>query len=1026
MRLFLVVLAFLYLLASNIYASGLNDYLDTLSLNKWVAVSTNNIDNVKPSPLPSGSHDNVIDAWSGGTYRADGNEFLVWGGGHADYAGNELYSFNMDSLKWFRIWGPTPNDDIPESGTNETYDDGNPGSRHTYDGLTYIPAPYNGDGAFFSYGGSLWYTGNASVTCWTFSFSDSTWDAVETISTGTVHARTCYDYINGDVYVSHTSTITKFDTSNNTAIEVYTPSYSGDGAMAFSGIDTSVYYFAGGTLYKYSINGDSHSSVSTSGETGVQSSGAHCLEYERNMEQLIGWSGGQDIYVLNMSTHEWSITTMSGADPGSYPDAGTFGRFFYMEDYNAIGVVNSTTGSLYVAKLSTSTGGSNSGSVIQTFSLTADTTDTCAFTVGLAFKKGDVTSVENMTMDIDDYQVEEMKTWNDGSLKHAIVSGTASMTANTAKSINVYDNGTRPSGTTLAESDIVTASPSASVGLSGIDTISLGDLLGSPVRTWIDGISMVEAHYQTDVSNDLSVSFHVRLYSSDDIWIRATVENGLLTTDGTSNESYTPFIEIDGDTVFSNGGASLTHYANTRYAYEGWIGNDPDIYISQDCDYLESTGLVPNYWKDASETALNGLDTIYTINSNEGWTASMGEAGFQDQIGLLPLWDALYITSDGDRRAYKSVIVNAKALNHYGIIWGDSVLNKPIILTKYDDWTVDGSGGGGASNIVRGSLTWNGSHHGSGGYFAYLITGDYYHLETMKYQTSLCYLVISSSRGDDTTRVMISTSTRAVAWTHRTVGQCVAIAPSDTSIEQYHDWLHYSSTYWESERTTEGMNQIGYIYDYSASAPNFAYGPGETAPWMQHFFQQTFGYITDCEPLSNMTYWKNVRDYLYQGSVGILGPNGTDYYCFTNAGAYSIVISAVDDVTDPTVWYDSWGDVFEATTGSPNTSCANTLTGSSGSAPSSAETGYWGNLLPAIAYAVEDTATGAYDAWTRLTGATNWSDVENAGFEDIPVWGIYPRATPQADGNGSSSTVRTMKPGGPGVVKEGGTGVLKP
>jgi hypothetical protein len=75
--------------------------------------------------------------------------------------------------------------------------------------------------------------------------------------------------------------------------------------------------------------------------------------------------------------------------------------------------------------------------------------------------------------------------------------------------------------------------------------------------------------------------------------------------------------------------------------------------------------------------------------------------------------------------------------------------------------------------------------------------------------------------------------------------------------------------------------------------------------------------------------------------------------------------------------------------------CTNTLQGTDAGVPSAAETGYWGNLLPAIAYAVDHGATGASAAWARLTGADNWSIVENSGFDNIPIWGIIPRESAQ-------------------------------
>src|SRR5262249_3079213 len=123
-----------------------------------------------------------------------------------------------------------------------------------------------------------------------------------------------------------------------------------------------------------------------------------------------------------------------------------------------------------------------------------------------------------------------------------------------------------------------------------------------------------------------------------------------------------------------------------------------------------------------------------------GWTPAMGGTGFQQQIGLLPLWDALYVTSGADARAYRSVIANAKALNSYAIVWNDSATGMPVKPTDRSNWTVLGPGGGGGSPPGAGALIWDAPHHGSGGYIAYLITGEYYYLETMENQSSQCYL----------------------------------------------------------------------------------------------------------------------------------------------------------------------------------------------------------------------------------------------------------------------------------------------
>ena len=174
-------------------------------------------------------------------------------------------------------------------------------------------------------------------------------------------------------------------------------------------------------------------------------------------------------------------------------------------------------------------------------------------------------------------------------------------------------------------------------------------------------------------------------------------------------------------------------------------------------------------------------------------------------------------------------------------------------------------------------------------------------------------------------------------------------------------------------------------------------GFGGIAPWMQHFWTQTNGFVSDIEPLAdiNKRSLLFLRDWMYRFIVGTLGRAGksTDF-SFTNASNYGIKMSSTN--TDAG-WYQDWGTVWTQTMGSANTTVTNTLGGSSGGDPANISSGYYGNLQPAIAYAVDHMANGALPSYLRLTNATNWAANANQtgpnGFYDFPVFGIVPRRT---------------------------------
>src|SRR6267142_3701593 len=81
-------------------SAALADAIDNLAAGQWYAVPNSQLRSVLPSPVPAGDPRNVIDAWSGATFDTAHNRLLLWGGGHSDYAGNELYAFSLNTLTW--------------------------------------------------------------------------------------------------------------------------------------------------------------------------------------------------------------------------------------------------------------------------------------------------------------------------------------------------------------------------------------------------------------------------------------------------------------------------------------------------------------------------------------------------------------------------------------------------------------------------------------------------------------------------------------------------------------------------------------------------------------------------------------------------------------------------------------------------------------------------------------------------------------------------------------------------------------
>jgi hypothetical protein len=114
------------------------------------AVSKNTLESVKPNLQCGGTGvAAVMNAWGGAAFDTKRHRLLVTGGGHADYCGNEVYAFDLATLKWTRETEPSKvekdealtkaNPNMPHGFWKITDGSGAPLSFHSYDGLQYLP-----------------------------------------------------------------------------------------------------------------------------------------------------------------------------------------------------------------------------------------------------------------------------------------------------------------------------------------------------------------------------------------------------------------------------------------------------------------------------------------------------------------------------------------------------------------------------------------------------------------------------------------------------------------------------------------------------------------------------------------------------------------------------------------------------------------------------------------------------------------------------------------------------------------------
>lgn len=279
------------------------------------------------------------------------------------------------------------------------------------------------------------------------------------------------------------------------------------------------------------------------------------------------------------------------------------------------------------------------------------------------------------------------------------------------------------------------------------------------------------------------------------------------------------------------------------------------------------------------------------------------------------------------------------------------------------------------------------------GYVAYLLTGWNYHLEETQLLATANYLKQSDTTRLYTKGVFESQSganiTRGAAWAIRTLAQAAAITPDEDTL---HGELVSSVTenvnYYYGRYVAISNNPLGLVapYDHYTST-----NPWVAQVWMDDFFTASFAYLKELQvnsaasqsKLDQFLAWK------YRSIVGRLGGSGSNEFSYRYGAQYTLPYAPTNSAdwgSGIGPWYSSWGEVARAM----GLSISGNLGESLVSGYPESATGYWGNLMPAIAYAVDHGAVGATAAWDRVVSASNFSTLAT-DFNENPVWGIRPR-----------------------------------
>jgi hypothetical protein len=297
----------------------------------------------------------VINAWNGGIADAKRNRLIIWGGGHSDYLGNEVYGLDLNTLTMSRLTDPSPVTNVMSC--PEAYSDGRPSARHTYNGLAYLAGP----DVMFVYGGSKSICGFMSGGTWIFDLTRMEWKSVDPHSgdnpINAPGAVADYDPNTGVVYLSDTASLFRYDPTNNTYTRLKTLSGVDYHLSGIIDPDRKLFLMMGGPgqLWAFEIRPGSKYmqqdwSHRVTGCERLLRANYPGLAYDPERKLIVGWAGGDAVYFFDPDRRACSSETYPGG-PGPAQANGTLGRFRYFPGLSIFALVNDWKQNAFLLRL---------------------------------------------------------------------------------------------------------------------------------------------------------------------------------------------------------------------------------------------------------------------------------------------------------------------------------------------------------------------------------------------------------------------------------------------------------------------------------------------------------------------------------------------------------------------------------------------------------------------------------------------------------------------------------------------------
>ena len=479
-------------------------------------------------------------------------------------------------------------------------------------------------------------------------------------------------------------------------------------------------------------------------------------------------------------------------------------------------------------------------------------------------------------------QTDVKTRWPDGSIRFAIVTA------------RVTSAGSYPIAPAPAVAGSARATwPSASVELTIGPGKWLAELPTAPSDLWLAGPHVTEARaivapMMRGIEHPFfRVVFDVRSYADGASRLDVTVENTLDTALAAS-VLYDAAITLNGQTVFRKAGVEHKYLARWRHV---------------SASRLEESAVTPDFRPFIAARALpKYLDTIkgparvvtgpqFEILKTGDLTLPMNAHGGRQEIAPYPDWTAQYLANGRpDQRAY--VLRHGELAGSFGIHIKEPDAVRLISIDEHPNYWLDrrADADGRPKNGLRGvAEPADNAHQPSLAFVPYLVTGDRYFLDEMKYWANFCLLwtfqdSYSKQRGGSA-GLLASNEVRGIGWALRNLADTAAYVPDNDSMRDYFRQKVVNNLTWLDQYASGLSTPLGTLF------PGRRPEDEQWAPysWMALWEQSYLAWAVDRAQQHGFGPGVVLRDRIARLQLRLFSSDGAGYRR-THGGAYVLAV----------------------------------------------------------------------------------------------------------------------------------------